>query len=98
MMSMEQIANEVCIALAITLEQLRSPRRPSCLSDARAIFAHRAMLAGWKNKDVAEFICKNHASVVEARQRYDAYSQSDELFQSRLELVERYLLIPIKEQ
>lgn len=88
---MSLLAEQVCIALAISVEELVGTGRAGCLPDARAIFAHRAHKEGWTQVYIRKFLRRDHSTIVKMLQRYEAYEQYDNLFKERLLLLERFL-------
>ena len=69
--TLPEIALAICTALAVSLEELRSPRQHRQLSRARGMITARALSSRAATvSDIARFLNSERSTVIRAAQRY----------------------------
>lgn len=73
----------------ITIEDIRSRKRNSEISDIRKIVAYELRTEGLFLKEIASILNKDHSSIIASIKQYSYRLQFDKQFREKVEIVER---------
>lgn len=81
---LETIMSDICTALQLKEEEVKSNKRPRHLVDARAIFAYRARVLGYGYVSIGKAMNRDHSTAMNMIRRYEAYASYDEEFKDKI--------------